>query len=298
MNGDNMTMKEQFNRMKENWLIVLLLLVIVGIPFFQTSGVRRLTAPMMEVAEMAVEAGYAGGYAKSAPSYIVRDEGFAPEVEDRIITKSSSLSTEVERGTFSEAETKVKSIIKSSDSFLLNENVYASETGWKSYKHGSYQIKVETEKYNSVVTQLKDIGEVKSFSENADDITKRYTDLNVGLKAEKERLERYQKMYNEAKETEDKIQLSDRIFNQERTIKYLERAIKNMDNKVSYSTVYLTVNEKRSEYVNVVFVKISELVRAFVGSVNLVLKTIFIVIPWAVGMWLVVIVSRLFRKKK
>lgn len=293
-----MTIKEQFNRMKENWLIVLLLLVIIGIPFFQTSGVRRLTSPMMEVAEMAVEAGYAGGYAKSASSYIVRDGGFAPEVEDRIITKSSSMSTEVERGTFSDAETKVKSIVKSSNSFLLNENVHTYGKGIKSYKIGSYNIKIETEKYDSVVTQLKDIGEVKSFSENADDITKRYTDLNVELKAEKERLERYQKMYNEAKETEDKIQLSDRIFNQERTIKYLERAIKNMDNKVSYSTVYLTLNEKRSEYANVVFVKISELVRAFVGSINLVLKTLFIVVPWAVGIWLVVIVSKLFRKKK
>ena len=66
---------------------------------------------------------------------------------------------------------------------------------------------------------MKEIGEVTSFSENADDITEQFVDLETELVAEKERLARYKQMLSEATLVEDKIQLSDRIFNQERTIK-------------------------------------------------------------------------------
>ncbi|MEA2037830.1 MAG: DUF4349 domain-containing protein [Nanoarchaeota archaeon] len=292
-----MTIKNQIEKVKDNWLIALLIIVLVGIPFFGgSSSLTRMAAPMMEMAD---QAAFGGGYAKVVSSrYMPVDEDFAPEVEERVITKSASMSTEVERGIFSEAETKAKSIIKSSDSFLLNENVNSYETGRRSYKRGIYQIKIETEKYDSVISQLKDIGEVKSFNENANDITGAYTDLNADLIAEKERLARYERMYSEAKEVGDKIELNDRIFNQQRSINYLEDRIENMDNRVSYSTVYFTLNEKRSEYVNVVFVKISELVKAFVGSINFVLKTIFILTPWAWAIGILVLIAKLFRKKK
>ena len=192
----------------------------------------------------------------------------------------------------------MKSIVKSSDSYLLNENVNAYDSGRRSYKAGYYQIKVDSKKYDSIILQLKEVGEVKSFNENAEDITGAYTDLKVELEAEKERLKRYQSMYDEAKEIINKIDLSDRIFNQERTIKYLEDNVKNMDNRVSYSTIYLTINEKRSEYADVIFVKISELIKSFVGSINLLLRTIFIIAPWAVAIGIIVFVKRLFKKNK
>ena len=289
-----MTIKEQFTKIKENWLIVLIVSIVLGFAFFQG------TAPLAKLSAMSENLADVGGsYAKSmAPSYYPREESFAPEVKDRLITKTATLSSEVERGTFSQAEIKVKSIIKSSDSYLLNENVNTYDTGRRSYKNGYYNIKVDSKKYDSVILQLKEIGEVKSFNENAEDITGAYTDLKVELEAEKERLKRYQSMYDEAKEISNKIDLSDRIFNQERTIKYLEDNVKNMDNRVSYSTIYLTINEKRSEYADVIFVKISELIKSFVGSINLLLRTVFIIAPWAVAIGIILFVKGLFKKNK
>ena len=291
-----MTIKEQLTKIKENWLIVLIVLIVLGFAFSQG------TAPLARFSVMSENlADIGGSYAKESPAlayYPPREGGFAPEVTDRLITKTTTLSSEIERGTFSQAESKVKSIVKSSDSYLLNENVNAYDSGRRSYKAGYYQIKVDSKKYDSIILQLKEVGEVKSFNENAEDITGAYTDLKVELEAEKERLKRYQSMYDEAKEIINKIDLSDRIFNQERTIKYLEDNVKNMDNRVSYSTIYLTINEKRSEYADVIFVKISELIKSFVGSINLLLRTIFIIAPWAVAIGIIVFVKRLFKKNK
>jgi len=240
----------------------------------------------------------------AAPSYgrgiapIYYDEGFAPEVQDRKITKTASLSTEVERGTFSSVQSRLKAIITSSDSYLLNENVNKYDQGRKSYYSGSYQIKIDSSKYDSVVSQIKEIGEIQSFSESADDITGRYTDLSSELQAEKARLQRYREMYNEAESVEDKINLNDRIFNQERTVKYLEDAIKSIDQQVSYSTLYVTISEKRSEYADTTLVKLSQLIRNLVGSFNSLLSLVFSLIPYAIAAILVWVVYRAIKKRK
>lgn len=281
-----MTIKEQFQKIKENWLIVLLLTIVLvlfmGLPVTETlqQGVFQTTGYGRDYAESAV----AGKMGIGMPSPIY-DSGFAPEVADRKITKNAYLTSEVERGTFKDAESKLKGIVKTADAFLLNENAqkYEYGDGRRSYYSGTYTIKVEEGKYAAVVTQLKEIGEVASFSESADDITEQFVDLESELASEKERLARYKQMLSEATTVEDKIQLSDRIFNQERTIKYLEEQLKDTGNRVEYSTIYVTIAEKQSEYVDAALVKFSELVTRFVNSLNNLLELIVGLIPYAVA---------------
>jgi len=279
-----MTIKEQFQRIKENWLIVLLvavvLLLFIGLPTtetFQSSGYGE---------------GYGqGDYAASTASSksgimppVYYDEGFAPEEADRKITKTASLTTEVERETFQDAESKLKGIVKAADALLLNENVqkYDYGDGRKSYYSGTYTLKVEEGKYAAMISQLKEIGEVTLFSENAEDITEQFVDLERELALEKERLTRYQQMLKEATTVEDKIQLSDRIFDQERTITYLEEQLKTTGERVTYSTIYMTMSEKQSEYVDAVLVKVSELVTRFIQSLNSLLTLAVGLIPYAI----------------
>lgn len=279
-----MGIRDQLYKLKENWLIVVLFLILIIVMFGSTflGGIRGISKGVME--EAAVERAY------------YPPPGFAPEVEERVIIKDSSLSTEVKRGEFQESESRLKSIITSSGSYILNENVRVYGEGWRAYHSGSYQIKVETSKYDAVLSQLKEIGEVKSFRENARDVTGTYTDLETKLAAEKARLARYNEMYSQATDISDKIELNDRIFNQERIIKYLENAIRNIDQRVDYSQISFTTTEKRSGYANIVFVKFSELIRGFVNSLNALIKLLVYVIPWAIAFliirWIVRAIGR------
>lgn len=287
-----MTIKEQFQRIKENWLIVLLLAVVLVL-FMGLPATETLQQAFPSAGGYGRDGDYA--YAESGiadkmgigimPSPMYYDNGFAPEEADRKITKTASLASEVERGEFKEAESKLKAIVKATDSFLLNENAqnYEFDNGRRSYYSGTYTIKVEEGKYDAVVSQLKEIGEVTSFSENSDDITEQFVNLESELTAEKERLARYKEMLAQATSVEDKIQLSDRIFNQERTIKYLEEQLKNTGERVEYSTVYVTLTEEQSEYVDAVLVTFSELITRFVASVNALLKLVVGLIPYALA---------------
>ncbi|HZX45008.1 MAG TPA: DUF4349 domain-containing protein [Candidatus Nanoarchaeia archaeon] len=294
-----MTFKEQIEKIKENWLI--LLIAVIGILLVAGSGSisNKMARNFESLAyggaydkDIAQEAYYRGAIAP-APS-----SDFAPEVDERKITKSASLSAEVKRGLFTEADSQVKAIIKSSNSYLLSENSNKYGRGLGQYRVGSYQIKVEQEKYDSVLAQLKTIGKITSFNGNALDITGSYTNAQINLETEEARLQRYQKLYAEATSITDKITLEDKIFDQERRVKYLKDSIEKMDQKIDYSTIYLSINEKQSGYANVVFVKLSEIIRGFVSSVNNLLMFMAYILPWAVAVFIVSWVYRLHKKKK
>ncbi len=289
-----MSMKKQLATIKNNWLIIVLFFILILV--LNTGNMGNLSSSLSSVSKGIGGARYDSdmAYTESSAPYI-SNQDFAPEEEERKITKTANIRTEIERGKFQTAEQTLKNIVSSSDSFILNENVNKYGTGRGEYLQGSYYIKVETTKYDSVISQLKNIGEITYFSENAQDITGQYTNTEINLDLEKARLERYVEMYEEAKDIDDKITLNDRIFSQERTIKYLEDYLENMDKRIEYSTVYFTMTEERSEYANIAMVKVSELVNDFVSSINSLLIFIFKIIPWAV---IILIAVFVWKKKK
>ena len=181
-----MTIKEQFQKMKENWLIALLLLIVfllfTSLPAIETLQQNVFQAGFSQRSYEIAAADSKMGIGMPSPMY---SDGFAPETAERKITKTASLSTEVKRGTFKDAESKLKGIVTASGAFLLNENAQKYDQGRRSYYSGSYSIKVEEGKYNAVVMQLKQIGEVTWFSENTDDITAQFVSLEAELQAEK-----------------------------------------------------------------------------------------------------------------
>ncbi|PIN73700.1 hypothetical protein COV20_05765 [Candidatus Woesearchaeota archaeon CG10_big_fil_rev_8_21_14_0_10_45_16] len=287
-----MTIKKQLLKLKENWLLVLVVLVLLFLPAFSPiASTESLFRNSAYDDSFAVK----GMVAESAPG-IYYGGDFAPDVEERKITKSSSLSLETERGEFDLAETRLKDIVKSTDSFILNENRQKYGQGREAYFSGYYSLKVETDKYDSIISQLKELGEVTSFNENQQDVTGSYTNTQVELEVERARLLRYQQMYLEATDVNDKINLNDRIFNQERTIKYLEDSLKRVDQRIEYTTVSVNLMEKQSAYSNIVFVKFSELVRKLVSSINSIFSLLFVLVPYAIIALIVWLIVRRVRK--
>jgi len=294
-----MTIKEQFVKLKENWLIVGVIGVLLFFMFFSGSmGNFSQSVGNYGMEKMAMADSMDYGNARGGSGYYpMMDEGFSPEVEERKIVKTSSLSTEVERGDFHNSETMMKAIVTASDSYLLNENVNKYGTDKKSYFRGSYSIKVDTTKYDSVVAQLKEIGEIQYFNENARDITGSYTNTEIEIATEKSRLLKFETMYEETEDISDKIELTDRIYNLERTIGYLEDSLENMDQRIEYSTISFSLSEKRSDYANIAFVKFSELIGNLVSSFNSLFNLIFVLIPYSIAALLIWFIVRIVRRR-
>src|SRR3989338_300596 len=110
-----MTLSDQWHKIKENWLITVLIVLVVGFVFFSDGNSGTLMGGLqqkMGVAPYGADMGIAestiarGGYYPSPiPPY--DGEDFAPEVKDRKITKNAYLSSEVDRGSFWDADSKI-----------------------------------------------------------------------------------------------------------------------------------------------------------------------------------------------
>ena len=285
-----MTIKKQLIKVKENWLLILIILLLL----IAVSGlnINLFSTGILSQDKLSLDSSAAMERGFFPPIY---SGGFAPEVQERVIIKTAQLSTEVERGEFQQAESKLKEIVELSNSFILNQNVNKQGTERELYFSGNYELKVEVSKYNSVVSQLKEIGEVKSFNENELDVTGTHTDLTTQLESEKERLQRFKTMFDETQDINDKIELTDRIFNQERTIKFIEDSLKNINQDVQYSTIHVNIVEKQSEYKDVLFIKISDIARSFVNSFNNLIKLLIILIPWIILALVIYFVYNRFR---
>ena len=144
--------------------------------------------------------------------------------------------------------------------------------------------------------QLKGIGKVTSLYNNKRDITNSYTDTKIELESERKRLTKYNQMFSEAKAVNEKIQLTNLIFDQERRVKYLEERLENQDEKVDYTTISFSMMEKQSEWANIAFTSFGNLVRSLVDSVNTLLHLIFVILPYAVIGLLGLFVYRKFIK--
>ncbi len=284
--------KKQLLKLKENWLLVVLF--VVGLLFFSGAGNMFTGVGMNDLSYGKSMDGVMVermAYSSGMPSY---DEGFAPDVQERKISTSLSMSTEVKRGTYAENEQQFKSIVATSNSLIVNENVNI----YNDAKSGHYQIKVVSGKAEAVLTQLKKIGEVKSFYTNKQDITNSYTNNKIELESEKERLKLYKQLFTEIENTNEKIQLTNLIFNQERTIKYLEERLESKDQKVDYTTISFSMNEKQSEWTNIALTSLGNLVRNLVDSINTLLTLIFVILPYAVIALLVWLGVRVVNKRR
>ncbi|MBI2146404.1 DUF4349 domain-containing protein [Candidatus Woesearchaeota archaeon] len=301
-----MKIKEQLHKIKENWLLATLLLIIVGVLL---ADKVNLYPPSYGASYSDQAYGASGESIMGRPSlglaketalyYPVPESGdFAPDVRERKITKSANLASEVERNEFQAAEEQLKASITAADALLLSENTYRTGKEAGQAYSGTFYIKVESRKYEAFVSQVKHIGTITSFSENAEDLTGQYTDVNIELESEKSRLTRYKELLSKAETTAERIDLTDRIFDQERRIKYLEDSLRNVDQHVEYSTITIQLQEKPSGYGSIALVKLSELLRRLVDSFNNLLHLLFWALPYAVAALIVWKVVRLVKRKK
>lgn len=260
-------------------VLALLLLMMVFGSFLGTFSSQRALS--------------SGGYAENAYDYDQAMADFAPDVEEREIAKTATLSTEIQRGTFEQRSLQLRSIVDVAQGFILNENIREVRDA----RRGDYSIKVPADSYDSVTQQLKDLGDVESFTENARDVTGQYVNADIELEVEQERLARLQTLYDERGGLDDKLRLEKAIFDQERKIKYLEESLERLDQRVTYSTLSVSLYEKENALADVGFVRFAELVRTFISSLQLLLYFLFAVLPWAFIAALGLLVYRFIKRR-
>lgn len=167
-------------------------------------------------------------------------------LSERKVIRSANVTVEVE--VFDEAYAKLDTMILGIgfiQSTSINSEKYYVEGGQKLLRRGTITIRVDRAKFDTVLNNIKGIGEILSWNINGEDVTDKYFDTESRLRLlriEESKLEEYLKKLNDLDQI---FKTESRLTEIRYQIESLTGNLKKMSDLVELSTISINMNEKR-----------------------------------------------------
>ena len=130
-------------------------------------------------------------------------------------------------------------------SYVSGRDYYSSYYDRGGYRNASFTIRVPREAFQSFTGALEDLGSLTYSSYEAQNISTSYYDTQSREKTYRTEESRLLEMLDKADTVEDMLNIEDRLAMVRYNIESLTTTLNNWDSKISYSTVYLDVQEVR-----------------------------------------------------
>ena len=172
---------------------------------------------------------------------------YAPEevaVQDTSRKLIRNVSMDVETEEFETLYARVNEKTKAYGGYVESSNVYNNSSYYgESLRNASLTIRIPQDKLDSFLSNVAEISNVTSRSENVTDVTLQYVDMESHKKALEVEQERLLDLLEQAESVEDIITIESRLSDVRYQIESMESQLRTMDNQVNYSTVNLYINE-------------------------------------------------------
>ena len=165
------------------------------------------------------------------------------KTSDRKIIKTVNITTETE-----EFDVLIDNISKKVDAlggYLESTDISGRSLTSSSKQRRSANItaRVPSQNLNQFVTIVNDNSNITYKSENAEDVTLNYADTKAKIDSLRTEQTRLNELIAQAEDVDTLIILEQRLTEVRYEIESYESRLRTMDNKVDYSTVYLSINE-------------------------------------------------------
>ena len=176
---------------------------------------------------------------------IARESTTTTSLSDTKVIKTSTISMTVKD--FDASVASIRGIVTTQKGYVQN----LSDSRTLNDRAVTITIKVPTDKFDSVLAQVKALGvEVTSAYENTDDVTQAYQDLQARLKNQKALEAQLLTILNKATKISDILLVQQQLSTVREQIELLQTEIKYYDTQTDYASVSVTMT-KASEALNV-----------------------------------------------
>ena len=184
----------------------------------------------------------------SAPASAAGGQSDAPAENPEKIIYSADVT--VETTEFEETVGKVSGLVESyggwiESSSISGSNYYQISEGNSKTRNASYTLRIPGDRFSALMESLSDLGNVPYSHMYTENVTAQYYDTQARLKAYTTQETRLLEMMELAESVEDVIIIEDRLTELRYKIESLQTSLNNWDRRVSYSTIYLNVQEVR-----------------------------------------------------
>ena len=248
-------MKNQLELLKNNWLLVVLFILLFIASNAFNSYQPDQSRPYLESASMLQR------------SDINRED-----------MSAGTVRATVESNKVDEASEAIKDSVEQLGGYILNENV---ETEEDKIVFSSLHLEVPDSAVPDIRSLIEQQGEITNYQEQQLNVREQSQDLQTRLEAEKQKLKRLQDLYNDSESVTEKSNLIDQLVSQERLVSRLETQSQDISDDASYSNVYINI-QKKPPYITVQFVGFQEMANGLLRSLNALLLITVYILPWAI----------------
>ena len=119
--------------------------------------------------------------------------------------------------------------------------------GSKTNRSASYTVRVPNEKFSSMMGELSSLGNIPYSHVYTENVTSQYYDTKARLETYQAQEKRLMELLDKAETVSDVIEIENELTEVRYRIESLQTSLRGWDRRVSWSTIYLTINEV-SEY--------------------------------------------------
>lgn len=177
---------------------------------------------------------------------MVEDAGGIDEVQPQQTQRKliKNVNMEVETETFDELLETIKTKTDSMGGYIENSYTYNGSSFYgNTRRDASLTIRIPAENLDQFLASVSEVSNVISRNDSVTDITLQYVDLESHKEALQTEQDRLLELLEQAESIDDIIALESRLSEVRYQIESMESQLRTYDNQVSYSTVYLNINE-------------------------------------------------------
>ncbi len=155
--------------------------------------------------------------------------------DKRMVIRTGTMSVEVDK--YDETEVKIRDIVNKFSGYITNLNVNGK-------KQGTITIRVVSEKYDAMISELSKIGKVMNQNISGKDVTEEYMDSEAKLKTQRELEARLLKLLAEkTAKLIDIVDVEQKLAGVRENIEKTEGRMRYLKDQASYSTLSISVYE-------------------------------------------------------
>lgn len=160
------------------------------------------------------------------------------------IIRNASLSLDV--GNLEEFADNLKKTVTDYGGYMESMDVNSYDSEYSESRYGYFTVRIPASKLDDFLNIVKDEGVVTQKSESAEDVTLQYVDVEARIATYEAERDSLMELLDKANTLKDIITLRDKIADVNYELDSLNRQLKSMQNKVSYSTVNVNAKETRT----------------------------------------------------
>jgi len=271
----------------------LQILFLLGILIFSFGCIDNIFRSSNVVSE---DGSNSPGYDMDLKSPVVSPEMDYPE--DSKIIKTGFINIEVPSNTIESKYTELINKLNSKKVEIVNLQ-YDEYTYEKRY---TLTVKVLPNEFDSIINDVKNLGNIKSANTNIEDVTEQYVDIERRIAHKEIQLNRLYELYNQTGNVVDLLEVEKEISRVEYELESLIASKLNYDNRIDKSTIVIYLTEKKFENESTLGDTFSSLIPIFLATLSFglmfIVGSVGFLIPFLIVILILKFLWDIFTKNK